>query len=129
MRLDHSQIFFVTYGLIFISVSNSLFHYVYFLSFPLFYLKKHGSLICTIRFHLWTIFSASIFFVCVLNSTYGLSQCDRLNSNAQCVFGTLIPILKKLQVFMIKHIFFFVKKVTHQIFKTTSRNIMKIRYQ
>ena len=70
-RLNHCQIFCVTYSMVWMSILNSLFcrlqvlHRFCFLIFSLFFHIQHCSLICTTLFHLCNIsFLILLFFVC-----------------------------------------------------------------
>ena len=114
MQVNHCQIFFVTYSLVLMTIWNSFFPLltslisIHFSSFPFFYYIQHCSLVCTMFFHLCDhfFFLASMLF-CVLNSTYGFSLCDWLNSNTQ--YNFLTSILAKF--FDNKtHFFFFINK-------------------
>ena len=105
-RLNHCQIFCVTYNLVCVSILHIHFcclrvlHRFNFLSLPLLFHIQHCSLICTILFHLCHhfFFSASILF-CVFVLIYCFSHWGWLNSNTGCIILASILILSKVASF------------------------------
>ena len=97
---NHCQIFFVAYSLVLMSMLKSLFsclqflHQFCFFSFPLFCQRHHCSIICTTLFHFCLHFFLVSVIFCVLNSTYGFSSCDLLDSNTRCILFSFNPSLR-----------------------------------
>ena len=131
MQLSYCQIFFVTYSMVLMSILYTLLlltslTLILFLKFSIvlpytaFFINLYNAFPSLPPF-----FSASILF-CVLNLIYGFNHCDWLSADKRRTFWFLIPVSNKVASFHNEEHTFSIKKVRHQFFDITNRNIINM---